>query len=152
MRTAHSSSRGGVSTRHPPRAEAPPPRAGTHPPGPGTPLRTRNPPRDQAPPPVDRHTPVNILPCPKLRLRAVMNWNLKQYIANWVLRDTWHKACPTLSKEFWTKIVKRGGGGLLKWFYLSGYLAYTDHHQGRGHPQGRQPSSLIFMSLLYKVS
>ena len=23
-------------------------------------------------PPVDRHTPVNILPCPKLRLRAVM--------------------------------------------------------------------------------
>ena len=24
-----------------------------------------------APPPVDRHTPVNILPCPKLRLRAV---------------------------------------------------------------------------------
>ena len=24
-------------------------------------------------PPVDRHTPVNLLPCPKLRLRAVMN-------------------------------------------------------------------------------
>ena len=24
-------------------------------------------------PPVDRHTPVNILPCPKLRLRAVIN-------------------------------------------------------------------------------
>ena len=35
------------------------------------------PPWDQAPhsgpdPPVDRHTPVNILPCPKLRLRAVI--------------------------------------------------------------------------------
>ena len=37
---------------------------------PGTPL-------DQAPPgtrhpPVDKHTPVNILPCPKLRLRSVI--------------------------------------------------------------------------------
>ena len=32
---------------------------------PGTPPGTRQ------PPPVDRHTPVNILPCPKLRLRAV---------------------------------------------------------------------------------
>ena len=36
--------------------------------------------------------------------------------------------------------------------YLLGYLAYTDHHQGRGHPQGQQPSSLIFMSPLYNVS
>ena len=55
-----------------------------HPLGAGTPLeqappRSRHPPRDQTipsprrrhPPPVDRHTPVNILPCPKLRLRAV---------------------------------------------------------------------------------
>ena len=51
MCTARSSSRRGeISTRTP----------GTRPPspGPGT-------------PPVDRHTPVNILPCPKLRLRAV---------------------------------------------------------------------------------
>ena len=48
MHTAHSSSRpGGLH-------QAPSPRPGTHP-----------------PPPVDRHTPVNILPCPKLRLRAV---------------------------------------------------------------------------------
>ena len=28
---------------------------------------------------------------------------------------------------------------------------YTDHHQGQGHPQGRQPLSLIFMSMLYNV-
>ena len=28
---------------------------------------------DQVLPPVDRHMPVNILPCPKLRLRAVIN-------------------------------------------------------------------------------
>ena len=27
-----------------------------------------------SPSPVDRHTPVNILPCPKLRLRAVINY------------------------------------------------------------------------------
>ena len=85
MRTARSSSRpGGLhqappGTRHPSRDQAPPwdqipfrtrhtlqrrppSRPGTppgaDPPGPGT-------------PPVDRHTPVNILPCPKLRLRAV---------------------------------------------------------------------------------
>ena len=29
---------------------------------------------------------------------------------------------------------------------------YTDHHQGRGYPQGRQPMSLIFMSTLYNAS
>ena len=51
MRTARSSSHRGVSTRHPPEADTPP--------GPGT-------------PPVDRHTSENILPCPKLRLRAVI--------------------------------------------------------------------------------
>ena len=28
---------------------------------------------------------------------------------------------------------------------------YTDHHQGRGHPGGRQPHSLIFMSTLYNA-
>ena len=61
-------------TRHPPQTR--PPRT-RYPPGPG-------PPWDQAPPrtrhlpgpgtpPVDRHTLVNILPCPKLRLRAVIN-------------------------------------------------------------------------------
>ena len=71
-------------TRHPP-DQAPPkdqtpqtrhpsPRI-RHPPGPGTPQEqtptgTRHPP-DQTPSPVDRHTPVNILPCPKFRLRAV---------------------------------------------------------------------------------
>ena len=61
---------GTPGTRHP-RDQAPPPPGpgiplgpGTHSPstrhhtGPGTPL-------------VDRHTPVNLLPCPKLRLRAV---------------------------------------------------------------------------------
>ena len=31
-------------------------------------------------PPVDRHTPVNILPCPKLRLRAVKVHNPKFYL------------------------------------------------------------------------
>ena len=57
MRTTHSSSRGGS-----PPCITPP---GTmHQPGPCTP-------QDHAPPLVDRHTPVNILPCPKLRLRAV---------------------------------------------------------------------------------
>ena len=62
-------------TRHPSPEQAPPSPQTRHPPGPGTPwsrhppgagnLRTRH-------PPVDRHTPVNILPCPKLRLRAVI--------------------------------------------------------------------------------
>ena len=28
---------------------------------------------------------------------------------------------------------------------------YTDHHQCRGHPWGRQPHSLIFMSTLYNA-
>ena len=62
MRTARSSSRpGGVSTRHPP---------GPHqtPPGEGTPLGAGTLPGPGTP----RHTPVNILPCPKLRLRAVI--------------------------------------------------------------------------------
>ena len=54
MRTARSSSRQG---------------GGGFPPGtPGT-----RPPRT-SPPLVDRHTPVNILPCPKLRLRAVITF------------------------------------------------------------------------------
>ena len=66
MRTARSSSRGGSP--------------------PGAPPGTMH-------PPVDRHTPVNILPCPKLRLRAVNILNiLKQVITrnyrktdvNWV--------------------------------------------------------------------
>ena len=62
MRTARSSSRPA-----PPRSRHPWTR---HPPG------SRHPPRPGAPPEqtplVDRHTPVNILPCPKLRLRAVI--------------------------------------------------------------------------------
>ena len=71
MRTARSSSRLGVSTMHPPRADTPPPGQCTpesrhHHPG-------SRPPRDHAhTPAVDRHMPVNILPCPKLRLRAVI--------------------------------------------------------------------------------
>ena len=74
--------RGGLNqappqTRHPKPGthleQAPP---GTRPPpGPGTPP-DQAPPRTRHPqtrhPPVDRHTPVNILPCPKLRLRAVI--------------------------------------------------------------------------------
>ena len=93
MRTGHSSSRPGGPHQAPSREQAPP---GTrHPQGPGTPQGpdppwSRHPPEqappwDQAPtqhqtpltrppqsrPPVDRHTPLNILPCPKLRLRAV---------------------------------------------------------------------------------
>ena len=57
MRTVRSSSRrGGGGSPHIP----PPAQDQVHPPGPGTPA-----------PAVDRHIPVNILPCPKLRLRAV---------------------------------------------------------------------------------
>ena len=56
MRTARSSSRpGGVSTKHP---------RDQNPPGPDT-------------PPVYRHTPANLLPCPKLRLRAVIKEGTK---------------------------------------------------------------------------
>ena len=63
MRTARCSSRLGGLHQAPPQERAPP-GAGT-----GTP-------RDQTPPgpgtpPVDRHTPVSILPCPKLHLRPV---------------------------------------------------------------------------------
>ena len=69
-------------SRHTPWEQAHPwsrhPSVGRHPPGAGTPPE-QAPPRDQTipsprrrhPPPVDRHTPVNILPCPKLRVRAV---------------------------------------------------------------------------------
>ena len=54
-------------TRHPPRPGTPL--------GPGTP-QSRPPSWDHAPSPlVDRHTPVNILPCPKLRLRAEKKGN-----------------------------------------------------------------------------
>ena len=56
-----------LRSRHPPdqtpMSQAPPPPGSRHPPRPDPP--------EQAPPLVDRHTPVNILPCPKLRLRAV---------------------------------------------------------------------------------
>ena len=81
MRTARSSNRRGVSTRHLPGTRHPP--WDQTPPGPD-PLWDQAPPLwDQAPPgpgthlwdqapPVDRQTPVNILPCPKLRLRAVI--------------------------------------------------------------------------------
>ena len=66
MRSARSSSRpGGSPSGTPLRNQAPPPRTRHHPPG------TRHPPRTRHPLPVDSHTPVNILPCPKLRLRAV---------------------------------------------------------------------------------
>ena len=88
MRTARSSShRGGVSTRHPlgpdpPLGSDPPgtrPPMTRHPrsPGPGTPLWPGT-------PPVDRHTPVNILPCPKLCLRAV-TMVTKHKCKEWVL-------------------------------------------------------------------
>ena len=94
IRTARSSSRlGGSPPGTPP--EQPPPGPG-NPPGPGTPPdqappRTRHPP-DQAPPrtrpPCEQnswHTLVKILPCPKLRLRAVnipAYWRFKS-IPNW---------------------------------------------------------------------
>ena len=56
-----------------PRDQAPPWNQAPH--APGIP-QYRNPARNRCiprtrQPPVDRHTPVNILPCPKLRLRAV---------------------------------------------------------------------------------
>ena len=59
IHTARSSSHSGGSPPGPKGQGTPP-----HPPGPNTP-------RDQVNPAMDRHTPVNILPCPKLRLRAV---------------------------------------------------------------------------------
>ena len=72
MRTTCSSSHLGGLHQAPPWDQAPPgpstsPELGT--PRPGTP-QTRHP-SAQAPP-VVRHTPVNILPCPKLRLRVVI--------------------------------------------------------------------------------
>ena len=70
MHTARSSSRWGWSppsnppgTRHP-LDQTPPPRPGTY--------QTRH-------PPVDRQTPVNILPCPKLCLRAVKIENVQNH-------------------------------------------------------------------------
>ena len=73
MRTARSSSRRGEGGLHQApsrtmhlRDHAPPWTMHPRSPVPGTP-------REQAPPAVDRHTSVNILPCPKLRLRAVIN-------------------------------------------------------------------------------
>ena len=67
MRTARSSSsRRGLHQAPPPGSRPPSPRGSRHHP----------PPTADTPgayiPPVDRHTPVNILPCPKLRLRAVI--------------------------------------------------------------------------------
>ena len=76
MRTTCSSSCGGSPlgtplTRHRRRDKASLPGPGI-PSGPGTPSGTRYPPGTRHTPPADRHTPVNILHCPKLRLRAVM--------------------------------------------------------------------------------
>ena len=63
MRTVRDSGSPGGLHQASPRGQTPP---GTrHPPSPGPDPRTRH-------PPVERHTPVNILPCPKLRLRAVI--------------------------------------------------------------------------------
>ena len=101
MRTARCSSRlDGVSTRYPPGAGPHPPTLDQAPPTGADPNQAHPPdqahtprsrpstdqahppprpgtPQEQTPPgpgtpPVDRHTPVNILPCPKLRLRAVI--------------------------------------------------------------------------------
>ena len=69
MRTARSSSRPGGSTPGTPKSGS------RHSPGAGMPP-------DQAPPSVDRHTPVNILPYPKLRLRAVKIPALKGILLN----------------------------------------------------------------------
>ena len=59
---------------------------GIHPPGPDNPLRDQDPPGPDPPgpdpshpTPVDRHTPANILPCPKLRLRAVNIYRLSSF-------------------------------------------------------------------------
>ena len=79
MRAARSSSRWRGLYQSPP---GPDPPGTRHPPGPGTPQtrppgtrycpRTKHSPPGSGIPAVDRHTPVNILPCPRLRLRAVM--------------------------------------------------------------------------------
>ena len=132
MHTTHSSDcRGGGSPPGTPLwDQVPPPRPDT-PLGPGTPP-ARHPPRAGTPqeqaPPVDRHTPVNILPCPKLRLRAVktndwgshrqlnetQNIEMKQIILN-----SWFHSCflfhvidnnlQILKKiDFYLKVFKEG--------------------------------------------
>ena len=74
MRTDRSSSRCGGCVHQAPPDYAPPWDQTPTPLGPDTPRNQT--PQDQVPPgtgtPLDRHTPVNILPCPKLRLRAVI--------------------------------------------------------------------------------
>ena len=80
MRTTRSSSHQGDLHQAPPPTRPPQsrhPSQGRH----TTPLGFA-PPRDQTPP-VDRHTSVNILPCPKLRLRAVKM--LALVLCEWVL-------------------------------------------------------------------
>ena len=98
MRIARSSSRG-ESPSGTPREQAPPkqapPQEQIHtpwdqaPPGADTPLQSRHPspgadtPRTRHPPLLDRHTPVNILPCPKLRLRAVIKSKCIEVYEQW---------------------------------------------------------------------
>ena len=96
---------GGAGSLHqapPPRSRHPPDQAppweqvppGTRPPDqapPGTrpPPGSGTPSWEQAPPLfVNRHTPVNILPCPKLRLRAVINVRADDWTAERVIIDS----------------------------------------------------------------
>ena len=78
-----------VSTRHPPWTDTPM--------GPGSPRDQAppgsRPPRDQAPPCEQRQTGAKILPCPKLRLRAVIKSNgEKRFIC------VWSRVCHTKSR------------------------------------------------------
>ena len=100
IRTARSSRRPGCSPPGTPSEEAPP-RAGTpqsrHPPRAGTPQSRQppwsRPPWEQAPPwtrhpPCEQnswHMPMKILPCPKLRLRAVKT---KSHTQSWTKGPT----------------------------------------------------------------
>ena len=73
----------------PPSPRPDPPPTTRQPPGTRHPLgpdpQDQAPPGTRHPPPVDRHTPVNILPCPKLRLRPVIIiLRLKTLRAHWM--------------------------------------------------------------------
>ena len=127
MSTVRSSSRSGAgSTRHPP--DQAPPRD-------QTPPRTRHPPTRHPPgsdtttPAVDRQTPVNILPCPKLRLRAVINVNSKeinlfQCFLKYVYFDIWSSRCVKSPWIFIPNLRKMGiyHGNMFKEWLLINWL------------------------------
>ena len=99
-------------TRHPSQTRPP---LGPPPPGPGTPTPLEpGIPQHQAPP-VDRYTPVNILPCPKVRLRAVIT--CKTFLRENFLANTNPNLRPRQSLLSGLISQKEGYGGF--WFGLN---------------------------------